>query len=309
MHIAQHQSQFTARSQGFTLVEVLVVMVIIAILVGLGIGVLGTAGTQARIARTQVLIKTIDGMIAERLRRADDDATFTTNFKNFIDILDASGNEVAWNTAVIVKRKLSERREFPVQTSDLQGWDTSRTWDDSAIRKSMFATAVSATDPVAAAEILHRILSPTGTPIDGISPDMQVDSNGNGKLELVDAWAQPLRFVLWPDLTATNAKAKAALMSSVATTADPDDPYNVLDDLRYRVKPMMGPPGMGTAISSGNLHQPGTKAPFLVISCGPDRRLGMYEPGDSGNQGHFGAIRSAPEEDEILDNLTNRQGR
>ena len=67
---AKHRSldaHLSRRTRGFTLVEILVVLVIIAILAGLAFRLLGTAGTQARIARTQVLLKQLDDSVLRAL--------------------------------------------------------------------------------------------------------------------------------------------------------------------------------------------------------------------------------------------------
>ncbi len=311
------------RAGAFTLVEILVVMAIIAILAAMAFRLLGSAGTQARIARTQVLLKRLDAIVQERLRMIDENkltvdittgmvtrgVKFPAAFASQIEVLDGMSNVVSGKVPEILARKAAQRRAFPVRNADLLGWDTADAWDDSPVTRVLPApvmlpgvTAIMDGNVNQCSEALFRALSPTGEPIDGISTDLQIDSDNDGNLELVDAWGEPIRFYLWPT---------RGLIPSLVTSGsgvDTVDPNGLLNKspgpYRYRVPPPSM--GSGTAINEDSLHDLGVYAPFLFVSAGPDRSLGFYEPCDSTNYGYLAAIKT---ESDALDNVTNRQGK
>lgn len=325
MRIVQDPSVPSARRDGFTLVEVLVVMMIIAILAGLAIGLLGTAGQQARIVRTKTLLKRMDDLVQAKLRDIDNDKSFFTKLATFRDatqgvsLTNSSNSEASDKVYAIVARKCLYRRALPVQTSDLNGWDTTNAWDDSPVKTMGGITSIVNEQDQACA--LFAALCPDGQVPEGISTDMVATSTSsatNGKLMFVDAWGKPVRFYLWPirliygtspaipPPAASFANAQTLIAGLPAASdrlfkSDPSDPNGLIKQHRYKTASM----SMPQAIDASNLHDLGFYSQFLLVSPGPDGALGLLEP-SSGSSAHECVVSDATV---LNDNITNRQGK
>lgn len=309
------------RKTGFTLVEVLVVMAIIAILVALGIGLLGTAGTAARIERTRVLLKRLDELVKERLQTVDRDKTFSAKFAAKVALRDSSNAVASPKAYAILAKKALQRASLPVRTLDLLGWDQSGMmddWDDSPVKKNGGISAIADADDQASA--LFAALCPDGAVPDGVSSDLVATSNGpssTGKLMFVDAWGSPIRLYLWPtrlvyggvpSMTPNTSDASILISGLPAANDriydfDSADPNGFIKNLTYATGTTTPP---GPAVDAGSLHDIGAYSMFLLVSAGPDKALGLTEPNQSGSNGHLAPVTDASA---LTDNVTNRQGR
>lgn len=308
-------SRTHARSGGFTLVELLVVMVIIAILMGLGIGLLGTAGTQARVAQTQTTLKYIDAIMGQRTEafRAADLTKIVEQFEKAYEAANMGSSFTAQDrkAAEILVRKNLFRQLFPTKIEDLYGMDgVSGTWDDH--------TQATALSGYTAAELLYWSLT-EGTAyglspatLDGL-PSAAISQSANGRNILVDGWGTPIQLFRWPTglmTSANRAYAKALIPGLPATiNKDPDDPLRVLEK-NSKFSNFAMPPvstfalslSMSTinanAFSEANYHERQAFHTPLLVSAGPDRGMGIT--GD-----HADTVDAAT----VADNVTNRQGR
>lgn len=316
-----HRSSF--RRGGFTLVEVLIVMVIIAILAGLAYGLLGTAGTQARVERTRVLLKRLDELVKEKLDAIENDRSFAvrlSTFRTHVSLYDSMSAGAGIKAYEVLTKKALQRRALPVRSLDLTGWDSSGmsdTWDDSPVKTTGGINSIASAEDQAAA--LFFALCPDGKVPDGISPDM-VATAGTGKMMFVDGWGQPIRFYLWPTRLVYGGAPSVPANTSYATSlitglpdpndrifkADSADVSGQIKSLSYVVGGGMPP---GTAIDANSLHDVGAYSMFLLVSAGPDRSLGLYEPADGDSTfWYLGAVNTGKLAD-LTDNITNRQGR
>lgn len=103
---------------------------------------------------------------------------------------------------------------------------------------------------------------------------------------------------------------------------DPDDPVGRLYSELERLNGLNGMPNFGVEFNEANYHTPDTYHVPLVVSAGPDGKLGLREPNDTdpangifGNLAQYaGTTAAAPAPsaiviDELTDNISNRNRR
>jgi len=223
---------------GFTLVEVLVVLVIISMITGMMVTAVRGVTTTAKIARTRSVIATIDSVIREQFE--------SYKYRSFpVEILNRDvfvtggtlGIEVLANEAarvrLIMNRDL-QRMEMPDRFSDIlinqaaiyaaanpvledsgtgmvRGTRNDKSarnvaqvvWSSSP-KRDVFLSRLGGTPDVAnqGAECLYMIMSTAfvgGEPAIANIPTNHVgDTDGDGLPEIIDAWGQPLGFIRWP---------------------------------------------------------------------------------------------------------------
>ncbi len=163
------------------------------------------------------------------------------------------------------------------------------------------------------------------------------DTDGDGLMEFVDAWGNPLRFYRWPTRlirpdgnvadgastdTFWNLVSSVKLDQSTRET-DPDDPTRKMYGVMINKAKISGQSpeyyfhegdsdGDGTGDSNrlwSTFHTPYTYHTFLVISAGADGELGLLEPFNIGQFGHLARPTQAtinnPSESPLVDNVTN----
>jgi len=154
------------------------------------------------------------------------------------------------------------------------------------------------------------ISSACGIPAEGsfqFNGSELADTDGDGLLEIVDGWGQPLRFYRWPTRLIRPGGPGQTIQSDHATRArlllgdaaydrfneDPDD-----DPLR-RFGQWVQAVG-----NEATFHTPDTWHAPLILSAGPDGEVGLYEPHDIANLGHLAAPTGADQA--LYDNITNQ---
>lgn len=208
---------------GFTLVELLMVMLIIIFLAGILIVVLGQAGGRAREKATQALITKLSKQVQERLEALD-------RFRNLPPFQDDANNFVTTNSSSYTYMNLSflpnpnltkqmkttlwlkmmMKLHFPQSFSELRAMEidlpqyTNRSVDQFVKLKNLMTNPAKHTPDTESSELLYFILTtgqgfgvPTVDPNEYRSSEV-ADTDGDGLMEFIDAWGRPLRFYRWP---------------------------------------------------------------------------------------------------------------
>ncbi len=304
----------TATAKGFTLVELMVVIVIIGILFSLiGVAVLSALVT-AKIAQTKATIVKVQGLLQQRF----DAALRHDPEKQFVDsLVSRFGNR---NRALSMARKYEFRKAFP------QSWDEIESYNRALLVGQTFPAASARNASTQSAEVLYFILTKAnvmGHPPEGadvFSSTELRDTDGNGAPEIIDAWGQPLRFYRWPTRlirggpytpgadyppgSFTPKPVARALIPALPTTAsdlmhDPDDKFGLLKvnsdwsppfpagtnnlpatEIQY-FENGNAPDNTSPFYKMGRFHTMNTTSFPLVVSGGPDMSTGLLEPTDT----------------------------
>ena len=323
-HVFQMQkprSSLRYKSSGFTLVELLIVIAIIALLMSIfGVATMSMIGT-ARVNATSATIVKIQGLIQQRIDAIGDrrpDQTIVTS--NGLPTR-FPGNPKAVET---LARKIMFRQAFPQTWSEVHSdLITSLPFGSPAIPSPSPATTPGR-QARESAEVLHFILTranvlgypPVGD--DVFSTSEVRDTDSNNWPEFIDGWGEPLRFYRWPTrLVRGGAWAAGAftptatarlLIPPLPTTAaelsrDSHDkfgllkvgnPGGVLSAANASFFEQGNAPMMNAFANLGRFNTPDTFSLPLIISGGPDKATGLHEPSDTSvNAGYWGAVNSA----------------
>jgi prepilin-type N-terminal cleavage/methylation domain-containing protein len=181
-----------ARRQAFSLVELLVVVSIILVLMGLlATGVSAARGSQRKQA-TQALITKIDRVIQQHYSsyasRAVPGATSTADRASKLRLL--AGYELPDSWAAV--------RAINTGTTGVR-----RTAPQAAYGGVLTtSTAATISDGYGDAECLFMIVMQGGVgsclDCDALATIQKGDVDNDGACEFLDAWGQPIRYVLWP---------------------------------------------------------------------------------------------------------------
>ena len=237
------QSRITIREPqppraGFSLVELLVVMAIIAILSSLSFVVLGRTGEAAREASTRTALRILSGALRERVdafheitasaTQVDPDMPILKNTRLFRDTVEAFNRWFAlYNpphplqphplAAEAYVRKTMFKSLFPQRIEDLFGYNgtsdngggddspmLARMYQSGTVRPTSWLGRNITTAAADSSELLYLTLTEGdvyGLPpseIDGIDKNLIGDTDGDGNMEFLDGWGRPLQFYNWP---------------------------------------------------------------------------------------------------------------
>jgi prepilin-type N-terminal cleavage/methylation domain-containing protein len=294
--IARRRTSRSA-SPGFTLIELMMVIVIISILIALSIPLIGDLVTQSRRSATKTTIIKLNEILQKRL-----DA-FERGFPNYflrqngIEYQPANPDHVKFRKTTFTQMFLTN-----IENELTAAGNTKSSQADSAevlyhlvTQRQFFGTAPEDAGQFNAAEI--------------------GDTDGDGRKEFVDSWGQPIVFYLYPTRLikpdGTNIdRAKArylfrSLLPNDRLNEDPDDPFGVLFTLIDVNNNNMIDNAEQTLLQNFEKlwHTFGTYHTPLIVSAGPDGALGLYEPYEDPLLGRLAAPKGNVED--LYDDISN----
>ncbi len=320
------------------MVELLIVIgIIIFLMAALGLVAMNALG-GAKIAATKATLSKVQGLLQQRLdsvmNKAPDPVLVESLTPRF------AGNR---KIAEAIARKYILRQAFP------QTWTELTTYFPNLLLLSKETAPMATTPATESAEVLLFLLTRAnvmGYPPEGVdvfSSAEILDTDGNGKMELVDNWGHPLRFYRWPTRLIrggpyapggfTPSAAARAMMPALPTTAtdlahDLDDKFGLLqvNNVAWRAifSPVTAPPipaahinyfenGLAPAPSAmapspfyqlGAFHTLETTSLPLIVSAGSDGVTGLFEPTDTVNFGNLAAA-DPTQTNNTFDNISN----
>jgi prepilin-type N-terminal cleavage/methylation domain-containing protein len=277
--------------RGFTLVELMVVLVIIAILSGLSLGGLARAASRTKADLSEFIIRKISDAITEHYETYED--------------LRLSGKSLT-----DVRQRM--REELPDSWFDVFGSSGSNltiapTTPAGRAYARHYGSGPAPTAQYAGAECLYMIISQSGLFTDvlaGIRAEQIGDIDNDGRREFLDGWKQPISFIRWApgfssDPPSAPAPRRALSLIQIADPSNYHDPVDIdnADPAAFAMIP-------------------------LVYSSGPDRSLGLiisklgWTPAGMNSPCTFNpdgkGLIGAPDTDaenasDCLDNITNHQ--
>ncbi|MAT15705.1 MAG: hypothetical protein CMJ46_10615 [Planctomyces sp.] len=321
--------------RGFTLVEIMVVITVIAILMGIFVFVIGNVLNSGRETQTRGTLKKIDQLIDDRMR-ALRIATERDRFAGRLDSISnqwTSGPSYKTDLLTVCLRKHLLGKYFGMDLlldppgSEVSSQAAVEAYSSELLYELLMKGTINGANPVPEFSI-------TAAEIDFSSGEIG-DTDGDGKLEFVDGWGNPLRFYLWPtflsqiDFANTDRSNLFLRLYNPAAAEkpeniiglDPDDPKGVL------TKAAAG--GYLSDLNSESIFEfefnQATPSPHhfdryhapIVISAGPDGTLGVKEFNQSILAEPIADINitqnDAGEPDHVYnsvmnDDLTNQQG-
>ncbi|MFM9964119.1 MAG: type II secretion system protein [Planctomycetaceae bacterium] len=199
----------------FTLIEVLVVITIIGVLITILGATVATTMRKAKEAATTALLQKIDALLDERVKgfdRATKSRDFQTIVNNRKLSLEAAGVfGVSPKVIAAIARKDFYKQLFPQRFEDLASPDANTNGIPDVleavpgVKLSVLITQTGAARHVTeSSELLYFAL--TRMQSFGVPPVSESefgdnefrDTDGDGLMEFVDGWEQPLRFYRWP---------------------------------------------------------------------------------------------------------------
>ncbi len=292
--------------RGFTLIEMLVVIMIVGMLATMTLAALSSAERAAKEARTKATIAKIDKFIMQKYasyqhRRAP------------VNLTGKSPKEAAQVRLAAIRQL--QMLEMPDAVEDFK--DTSRyaggiPYDTNAsytrFNAQVGQTTNSAYTP---AELLYLIIMGMEGAQESFSQMEIGDVDGNGLKEFIDGWGRPIFFIRWPALYLPGNNVVTSLQTGDATADhDPFDDRGV-DASAYAVYPLVysfGADGM-----AGLIPSTASAAEYSTIKNGtadmrfykPYARPKVALPG--GNVSGGDASSNTPDPSSLLhfDNITN----
>ena len=195
------------RRAGFTLLELLAVIAIMAVLLSLLIGVSLQFVENARAAATRATLMKVDGMLQRR--RSAVQRSVETGQINLSQAGARGSTPLGLKITELVAmpgylRFVPDPDNAGASLAVLEGYDVGVT-SGTIQEKGVAAGRANRDDPAtSSAEALHFFLTEGAgfgvedTDRAAFTPSETADADGDGFPELIDGWGRPLRFYRWP---------------------------------------------------------------------------------------------------------------
>lgn len=312
--ISQHTTPILSVRRGFTLVELLVVIALIAFLIAITVTAYGNYVQSTRVKASRTTVTKVASILDDRLRAFN--IAFEPGRQNQFsaDINNYVANGLDLELARIIVRKEKLKQFFPQRFAEL---DATQVANDGF---TLPGTSNS-DDETESAEVLYYmlvhgdVLGAAPVADDEFLGSEVADTDKDGWLEFVDSWGNPIRFYRWPtrlvrgdddmieDVDVDRVSLLIHDLSNDVLARDPHDPLGLFSAYYS-----------SSGLSESDVHTPDTYYTLLVVSAGPDGELGLYEPqAVSASQLGLlaqplpGAPTSDPLNSTLNDNVTNRQ--
>jgi type II secretory pathway pseudopilin PulG len=326
----------------------MVVITIIAILATIALGVMGGLIGQARDAATKSTISKIQGLLNSRSQAFDrliKRKGYLVGTQEYQWVVQNYGAALPQQSSrQMLATKLLQAKFFPQRYAELYITGNNNFWQKPAGQASIYNNPNAGAIPVLdSSEILYDFLTQSNalgdTPVanDTFSPAEVKDTDNDGLPEFIDAWGNPLRFYRWPTrlfrsqgqdattgalnaITAQDVSNAQLLFSTLPVftgnltfdlARDPQDPLQDCYTIFKNPTNTTTLPPFETVTfpnTSVMMHTPATYHVLLVISAGPDGVLGLYEPYETANNGHLGAVKDASALNDDIVSLSIRAG-
>lgn len=288
------------RGGGFTIVELLVTVAIIALLASLLVVAFGGMFGTAKEAATRGTIAKVSRAVDDRLQDLEM-ALQKGALRSKIDTLQKSYN-LSKSAATAKIRKDEFRKAFP------QSWEELQTAAGINPPSPNTKSLADNSECLYWAVTSGTAFGATAVGTDNFTATEVRDTDGDGLLEFVDGWDQPLRFYRWP--------TRLVRPDGPMGTIDADAVELVMEGLTadtLAVDPDYPIASTGFTVSETSHHTPNTYHSPLILSSGPDTVLGLHEPADKANFGHLARptaeVLSAgdPGNSSLGDDISNHQ--
>jgi prepilin-type N-terminal cleavage/methylation domain-containing protein len=303
------------KRRGFTLVETLVVITIIAILMTLSLQVVGGALEQSRVSATQATISKIQGMINQRAQALDRQILRKGFLSGSLELASVKKKypAIPSGTQDILAKKILEIRYFPQRPADLY---------DGGLYPASAGLSAANSGEIFFFFVTQTAIGDTPLGTDAFTSAEVGDENKNGLQEFKDAWGTPLRFYRWPTrlfrsggqngphsvagisqqdiLNARSFLSTLPVFSGNLANDLAHDPHDPLRSCLYDlsnfetatvsmdVSPVTNI--LNPATTPLLMHTPGTYHVYMIVSAGPDKTFGMGDPADTAAFGYLGAV-------------------
>lgn len=261
--------------KGFTLVELMVVIIIIAILSSLTLGGLAVGRQKGKAEVTRFMVQKLSSAIMDRYEEYED--------------LASSFAVVAPYPNSLVSLRARMREEMPDTWRDVGGAAGSNISAASTpagrAYARYYAAGAAPTPAYASAECLYMIITQSGLFADllaDIRPDQIGDIDNDGKKEFWDGWKRPIAFFRWaPGFSSPFSPIQ------IADPARYHDPIDVgeIDNTAFALFPLIYSAGPDESTNDPNSAGPSGYGLITTANGWPNASLGTpctFNPGGSG---------------------------
>lgn len=266
----------TSRPQkrsGFSLVELLVVIAIITLLASLIAFTLPNIMSSANDAATKATIKKVNELLNKRMHALtreiqDQDRMAVGGAPSYL-INSPFASVTPREKALVLARKHFIRLHLPMTFAEAEAAPT------------VTSSHTAATEN---AEMLYYFLT-NGPQFDAAPVDTDTfrstelaDTDGDGALEIVDAWGKPLRFYRWP--TRLIRPAPSGSEATPQTITNPSEPNPNLLNYQFEINPAFSGAGFPTEVgATARLLMNSIELAPLNVTRGPGTDF-QHELGD-----------------------------